>query len=393
MFKWLVLLMTLLVQISFSFLNQGIGSVSREIINEFELTSGQYGFLASCLMIGPLAGLYIAGRLLDTYGEKRIVLLGAVTLSATLFITAFVNNFVVLCFFFTLSGLGYCVSQPGGSKAIVQWFDKKNRGLAMGIRQAGLPVSGGIAALVFPQLAMRYGWQSALIFSGSFVLLCGLIFYGLYREPTNPSFVEEEGLNDQSHGLKENKFILACLCGVVLVSVQSILTVFYIPLLHFSLKIPVVRAGQFYFVLQISGALGRIILASFSDKTGLSREKVTYLCMVFCSLSCVLFYCFFKFNMSEVFIFLMSFITGFFCYGWYGPWITWLAEIGPVQIAGARLGFAMSCNQVSIMVSPFLFGLISEYSAGGASNYWLISALVIMLFYFYLVRSEHSRSR
>ena len=39
----------------------------------------------------------------------------------------------------------YSVSQPGGSKVILKWFRKENRGLAMGIRQAGIPIGGALA--------------------------------------------------------------------------------------------------------------------------------------------------------------------------------------------------------------------------------------------------------
>lgn len=174
----------------------------------------------------------------------------------------------------------------------------------------------------------------------------------------------------------------------MLVAVQSILTVFFIPILRASLEISVIRAGQLYFILQISGALGRIVLASVSDRLGIPRKRMTTVCMIFCSLCCILLYLLFRFTISSgLFILPISIITGFFCYGWYGPWITWLAEKGTVRTAGARLGFAMSCNQVSIIVSPFTFGLVSEHFAKGAENYWLITALILLLFWFYQWKS------
>lgn len=42
----------------------------------------------------------------------------------------------------------YSVSQPGGSKVILKWFRKENRGLAMGIRQAGIPIGGALAGVL-----------------------------------------------------------------------------------------------------------------------------------------------------------------------------------------------------------------------------------------------------
>ena len=42
----------------------------------------------------------------------------------------------------------YSVSQPGGSKVILKWFPNENRGLAMGIRQAGIPIGGALTGVL-----------------------------------------------------------------------------------------------------------------------------------------------------------------------------------------------------------------------------------------------------
>ncbi|MEK1829778.1 hypothetical protein AAAC51_13790 [Priestia megaterium] len=38
------------------------------------------------------------------------------------------------------AGVWYGTAQPGGSKAVVKWFPSHHRGLAMGIRQTGIPI-------------------------------------------------------------------------------------------------------------------------------------------------------------------------------------------------------------------------------------------------------------
>ena len=50
--------------------------------------------------------------------------------------------------YFLLVGTFYSVSRPGGSKVIMKWFSKENRGLAMGIRQAGIPIGGTLAGVL-----------------------------------------------------------------------------------------------------------------------------------------------------------------------------------------------------------------------------------------------------
>ena len=67
-----------------------------------------------------------------------------------------VNEFNGLLFVLLLVGTFYSVSQPGGSKVIIKWFPKENRGLAMGIRQAGIPIGGTLAGVLIPFLTIKY---------------------------------------------------------------------------------------------------------------------------------------------------------------------------------------------------------------------------------------------
>ena len=56
----------------------------------------------------------------------------------------------------------YSVSQPGGSKVILKWFPNENRGLAMGIRQAGIPIGGALTGVLIPFLAIQYNVTYAI---------------------------------------------------------------------------------------------------------------------------------------------------------------------------------------------------------------------------------------
>ena len=76
---------------------------------------------------------------------KNINFYQFILLGSSLLLTNIVSGFNGLLFVLLLIGMFYSVSQPGGSKVILKWFRKENRGLAMGIRQAGIPIGGALA--------------------------------------------------------------------------------------------------------------------------------------------------------------------------------------------------------------------------------------------------------
>ena len=71
----------------------------------------------------------------------------------------------------------YSVSQPGGSKVILKWFPNENRGLAMGIRQAGIPIGGALTGVLIPFLAIQYNVTYAI---NSMACICIIEDYYFY---------------------------------------------------------------------------------------------------------------------------------------------------------------------------------------------------------------------
>ncbi len=64
---------------------------------------------------------------------------------------------------------------------MLAWFDR-DRGLAMGIRQTGVPVGGTLGALTLPAVAHAFGFRGAFLFAAVLVIVPTLIAYAGYRE-------------------------------------------------------------------------------------------------------------------------------------------------------------------------------------------------------------------
>src|SRR5438132_902257 len=60
------------------------------------------------------------------------------------------------------AGSGWSIVNPVLGKAIVDLFPITERGIAMGIKQMGLTLGGGLSALVLPAIAAHWGWRAAV---------------------------------------------------------------------------------------------------------------------------------------------------------------------------------------------------------------------------------------
>lgn len=168
------------------------------------------------------------------------------------------------------------------------------------------------------------------------------------------------------------------LSGASLTASQYAISVFLVLYLHTSLGLDSFVATTMFFVALGSGIAGRIVLATWSDRCKAGRYYPVLTCLGAVSLILILL----PFLRTQNLIILSSLmaLTGFFAYGWYGPWVAYVAETAPVDRKGFALGMAMTANQISVVLVPPIIGL-SRDSLGTYAYGWaalaLLSAVVL----------------
>ncbi len=118
--------------------------------------------LSMLMLVGAIAGPLI-GREVDRRGARHLMLLGAALMSAGFL--AFSRIEGVLGLYITFGGfvaLGAALLGPITNTALVtNWFQKA-RGIALGISQIGISLSGMVMAFVATWLVAEYGWRGAI---------------------------------------------------------------------------------------------------------------------------------------------------------------------------------------------------------------------------------------
>jgi MFS family permease len=371
-YRWVVLGTATLAQAAASFALLGLAALAGFLQRDFHLTAAETGLLITASYAAPLFSLLFVGDLLDRKSERLIIGVGAAILFVPMLLAATSTNYAVLLLWLFFAGLGYSATQPGGSKSVSAWFRGDRLGLAMGIRQAGLPLGGALAAAILPAIAAAWSWRAAFVVSAVIALLGGVIFALVYRPPPEEAgaapkraaltFAAVAGL------LRQSWMRNAMVSGLALVSAQYGILTWLMLYLRDLAHIPLTHSAWFLALAQAAGVAGRIGLAAWSDRMPAARFRLLALSMIAVAAGLVLLL-FVPPQTPEALLALLAAWLGFFGLGWYGPWVAYLAETAPPDKVGLTLGTAMAINQLGIIGAPPLLGLVHDLT-GGYTALW-----------------------
>ena len=379
-YKWVMLIVATIAQTTATLITYGVGVFALFWKEEYALTNTESGLLVSVVNVGPLFCMLFVGRLLDQYNEKILISISSFLLGSSLLLTNIVNGFNGLLFVLLLIGMFYSVSQPGGSKVILKWFRKENRGLAMGIRQAGIPIGGALAGVLIPFLTVQYNMTYAINSIACICIIGGLLFFMFYKEP----YVQEEarkGHNNISFWM-ELKVVICkkelypiYITGICMISLQMVLVGHFMKFLAGEQSITSIVAGTVFSVMFFSGMIGRIALATISDVLYKGNRRIPLFIAVCASIGLMLLLVMNIHTITSGVLYGVSALLGFFSIGWFSLFIAEVAELASEESVGITVGLALTLNQIAIIVAPVLFGYIVDEK--GYAYAWL--CIVVLL--------------
>ena len=376
-FRWVILVVATLAQAGTAVVFLGVGALSGFIQEDFDLNGLQTGLLVTAVGLAAVVALLPTGRLLDRRSERVIITGGALLLAAGAALAALSSTYIVLLGVLLVGGGGYSASQPGGSKVVAAWFPPQQRGLAMGIRQTGLPLGGALAAAVLPAVADRWDWRTALVVAAAVAAVSGVLFGLVYRPPVHPMLVSVPSFRSELSGLLQSRRVrMAMQSGLAMVSMQFVIISYLMLYLRDVHGVPLTRGAWMLFGAQGAGVVGRVVLAAWSDRVS-NRMLPVALAAASAALGAAVFA---SIGSGPSFPILLGFssVVGFFAFGWYGPWVVFVAEAAPGHAVGMTLALAMTANQLGIVLAPPLFGLLLDVS-GGYFIPWLVVAGFLLI--------------
>lgn len=173
---------------------QTLSVLAPYIKTEYRWTNSDFALLIIAFRIAYAFGQTASGRFLDRVGTRKGLSLTVAFYSVAAILTSLAAGLRSFAFFRFLLGAGESANWPGATKAVSEWFPKRESGWAVALFDSGSSVGGAIAPFLVLWVYHTFGsWRPAFMVTGILGFGWLLLFRWLYRSPEeHPRLSAEE---------------------------------------------------------------------------------------------------------------------------------------------------------------------------------------------------------
>jgi ACS family hexuronate transporter-like MFS transporter len=150
---------------------------------EYHWTNSDYANIAIAFRVAYSIGQTAFGRLMDRIGTRRGLTLSVIWYSTISMLTSLATGFYSFATFRFLLGTGESANWPAASKAVSEWFPKRERALATALYDSGSSIGGAVAPFIVLWIYFRWGWRPAFMIPGTLGFLWLIVWRWLYYPP------------------------------------------------------------------------------------------------------------------------------------------------------------------------------------------------------------------
>ncbi len=354
----------------------GLPALAPFVREGLRLSVVQVGVLLTALDLGSFVAFTPVGLLADRWSERRVLIAGGLLMGLVTAASALAPTYLFLLAGLALAGVGFPSGHTAGSKMVMRAFPPTSRGAAIGIRQAGLPLGGMLAALLIPFLAGVGGWRWGLGGIGVACALFGLSCVALPREQADQASVvaATSGRSRISGLLADRGFVFATLTATMLVigqfMMQGYLALFLVDQHGWSPA----AAGRLLVLVHLGGVIGRLVWGTASDRVTGGRRRPVLAWVVGGGALLLLTLSGLPAGIGAAPATPVAFLAGFFLAGWNGLAITLIAELAGTGRAATAIGVSLTVMFLATMAGYPVFGWLVQASRSYALP-WVLTAV------------------
>ncbi|WP_346108140.1 MFS transporter [Nonomuraea maheshkhaliensis] len=273
--RWLMLALGVNAHASVTLGLFGLPVVMPEILRYFNVSLPVGGLIGNAPALGILCTLVAWGALADRYGE-RLVLGAGVGLATVIFAAvAVVEDTWAVIGLLALAGAAGSAAMVGGGRIVLRWFRPPERGLAMGVRQVSFTLGMAVAAFALPPMAQAYGLPGVLLLCSGASLVAAVLAALFLAEP--PHQLSAAGTARARSPYRQPALWRVHATSALHVVPQVVVSTYGVDCLVRLYGWDAVAAGRLFGVAAIGGAVVRVAVGRWSDRTGLRMRPLLLL--------------------------------------------------------------------------------------------------------------------
>jgi len=158
---------------------------------QYHWTNSDYANLAIAFRVAYSIGQTLFGRLMDRVGTRRGLTATVIWYSIVSMCTSLARGFYSFATFRFLLGAGESANWPAATKAVSEWFPKRERALATAFFDSGSSIGGAVAPFIIFWIYFRWGWRPAFAVPGVLGFFWLIAWRWLYYSPERHPRVSE----------------------------------------------------------------------------------------------------------------------------------------------------------------------------------------------------------
>lgn len=161
---------------------------------EYQWSNTDFAWVLIAFRIAYALGQAVAGRVVDRLGTRRGLSLAVLWYSVAAMATSLATGLRSFAAFRFALGLGEAANWPGATKAVSEWFPRRESGWAVALFDSGSSIGGALAPFIVLGIYHQFGsWRPAFLITGTLGFLWLVLFLWLYRRPEDhPRLSPEE---------------------------------------------------------------------------------------------------------------------------------------------------------------------------------------------------------
>jgi ACS family hexuronate transporter-like MFS transporter len=182
-FRWVVAALLVLASILNYIDRQSLSILATTIQKDLGIGDRGYAAVVQCFLLFYTVMYLVSGRIVDWLGTRVSETLFILWWAISNMCTSLTGGVVSLAVVRSSLGIGEPGNFTAAAKAVSEWFPAREKGIAVGLYSMGGTIGAAIAAPLVSFLAIRYGWRSAFVATGSLGVLLSAVWFAVYRRP------------------------------------------------------------------------------------------------------------------------------------------------------------------------------------------------------------------